>query len=231
MQQVLRGISLMVLLAGPADAALLSRLSGQAYYDTALDITWLADANFAWTSGYDGDGLMSMAAAQTWIASLNAANHLGVNDWRLPAIVDTGTPGCNPAYVGTDCGWNVDLSTGEMAHLYYSTLGNLGLYDTGGNETGCSPSSPWCLTNTGPFSNLQPYIYSSGTLYAPDPAMAWHFHFNNGIQEYDDKGSEMFAWAVRRGDIGLVPVPGAIWLFGSTLCVMGGLWRRLRKGQ
>lgn len=28
-----------------AEAALLSRLDGTAYYDTVLDITWLADAN------------------------------------------------------------------------------------------------------------------------------------------------------------------------------------------
>ncbi len=215
-------------LAGPADAALLSRLSGQAYYDTVLDITWLADANYAWTSGYDSDGLMSLAAAQSWIVSLNVAQHLGASDWRLPVIVDTGTPGCNFGYTGTDCGWNVDLSTGEMAHLYYSTLGNIGLYDTSGNLTGCSLSSPWCLTNTGPFSNLRPYIYASGTLYAPDPSLAWHFHFDNGIQEYDYKGSEMFAWAVRPGDIGLVPVPGAVWLFGSALGVMSALRRRLR---
>ena len=32
-----------------ADAALVSRLGGLAYYDTVLNITWLADANFAKT--------------------------------------------------------------------------------------------------------------------------------------------------------------------------------------
>ena len=31
----------------------------EAYYDTALNITWLADANYAKTSGYDADGLMN----------------------------------------------------------------------------------------------------------------------------------------------------------------------------
>ena len=30
-----------------------------AYYDTVLDITWLADANYVQTSGYDADGKMT----------------------------------------------------------------------------------------------------------------------------------------------------------------------------
>ena len=41
-----------------ADAALVSRLGGLAYYDTDADLTWLADANYAKSSGYDGDGRM-----------------------------------------------------------------------------------------------------------------------------------------------------------------------------
>jgi hypothetical protein len=38
---------------GVANAALQSRLGGQAYYDTTKNLTWLADANRAQTSGYD----------------------------------------------------------------------------------------------------------------------------------------------------------------------------------
>ncbi|MDP2325623.1 MAG: hypothetical protein Q8N51_16575 [Gammaproteobacteria bacterium] len=40
--------------------------------------------------------------------------------------MDTGTPGCDFAYTGTDCGYNVDLVAGEMARMFYSTLGNTG---------------------------------------------------------------------------------------------------------
>jgi hypothetical protein len=73
-----------------ANAALISRAGGQAYWDDVLNITWLADANYAKTSAYDVDGLMTWAASLEWIASLNAANHLGVNVWRLPTVTDTG---------------------------------------------------------------------------------------------------------------------------------------------
>ena len=67
---------------------------------------------------------------------MNTANYLGTNDWRLPTVTDTGGSGCSDyGYTGTDCGWNVDLSTGEMAHMYYSTLGNMPSRNTGGGLT------------------------------------------------------------------------------------------------
>lgn len=226
MQRALSGLVLFLLFASSSvHAALLSRLSGQAYYDTELNITWLADANYAQTSGYDADGLMTWSAAQAWIASLNTANHLGKNDWRLPFIVDTGTAGCNFAYTGTDCGYNVQTKTGatvysEMAHLYYVTLGNLAYATTGGS----SPQPGWGLSNTGPFSNIAhapPILYWSDSEYAPDTLSAWLFSFSRGSQGQDEKSDGWYAWAVRSGDIAAVPVPGTVWLFGGALAVMG----------
>ncbi len=233
-------ITTLVLLAlgSTAQAALLGRdLNGspgsfEAYYDTVLDITWLADANLADTNAFGvtgilSDGGMTWDKANEWIAAMNSAAYLGINDWRLPTVTDTGTPGCDFAYTGTDCGWNVDLSTGEMAHMFYSTLGNTGFYDTGGSPTGCSPSSPWCLTNDGPFSNLQPDVYWLGTPYAPNPSLAWLFNLTAGRQYYDSKSYYDYAWAVRPGDV--VPVPAAVWLLGSGLGVLGLVRRRVTK--
>lgn len=156
-EDMLCGIVLLVLVATHAHAGLVGRMSGQAYYDDVFDLTWLADANYAQTSSYDADGLMTWPVAQDWIASLNTASHLGVNGWRLPAIVDTGDAGCNFGYMGTDCGYNVELATSEMAHLFYSTLGNTAYYNASGVATGCSGGPPnYCLSHEGPFSNLQP---------------------------------------------------------------------------
>lgn len=225
-----------VLLIGSASqAALLSRAGGQAYYDTVLNITWLADANLADTNdfgvtGINANGTMTWAKANEWIAAMNSANHLGVSNWRLPAVTDPGTPGCTWAYTGTECGYNVILSTGEMAHLFYSTLGNTGYYDTSGAETGCSPLSPYCLTNTGPFSNLQPNFYYSGTTYAPNPSFAWHFRFSLGVQYWNDGDAPYYAWAVSPGDIEVVPVPAAVWMLGSALGVLGLIRRKALTG-
>ena len=47
-----------------ANAALETRLGGLAVYDTDLNITWLADADYAKTSGYDADGLLSWPDAK-----------------------------------------------------------------------------------------------------------------------------------------------------------------------
>lgn len=66
---------------------------------------------------------MDWSTANAWAAGLNFN---GLTGWRLPTVTDTGTPGCNFAYSGTDCGYNVDTATGEMASMFYDTLGNLG---------------------------------------------------------------------------------------------------------
>jgi hypothetical protein len=229
MQRTLLGL-LLVLACSSANAVLVSRAGGLAYYDTGTDLTWVADANLAQTSGYDADGKMTWTAAVAWTASLNAQNaglgYLGKNDWRLPTVTDTGTSGCNFAFTGTDCGYNVDLATGEMARMFYSTLGNTGLYNTSGVATGCSGTTPFCLTNTGPFSNLQPHYYWSGTEYAPNTSSAWGFRFNYGGQDGNGKANGFYAWAVRPGDIAPVPVPGAVWLFGGALTLLGAVRRR-----
>jgi len=191
----------------------------EAYYDTVLDITWLADAN--------ANGLMNWDAANTWANNLDVN---GVTGWRLPTMVDTGAPGCDFAYTGTDCGYNVQTGSAattvysEMASLFYDTLGNLAYYDT----SGTGPQSGWGLTNTGPFSNLQSNDYWSGLEYAPGTGSAWFFSFGGGPQSSGFKADSRYAVAVRPGDVSAVPVPAAVWLFGSGLIGLLGLAKRKR---
>lgn len=195
----------------------------EAWYDTTLKITWLADASYARTSGYDGDGLMSWAAAKTWAAGLNPYGS-GITGWRLPTTTDTGAAGCDSSYSGTDCGFNVDTASSEMASMYYDTLGNLGYYDTSGNV---QPGGG--LTNTGPFTNLQSSSYWSATEYAPYPTSdAWYFNIGPGLQYYWDSDHTYAAWAVRPGDVAPVPLPAAAWLLGSGLLGLIGVARRRR---
>ncbi|MCC7256859.1 MAG: VPLPA-CTERM sorting domain-containing protein [Gammaproteobacteria bacterium] len=210
MKRLPLGIALAVLLVSSANAALLSRLGGQAYYDSVLDITWLADANYAQTSAYDGDGLMNWASAQSWITSLNSAGHLGASDWRLPTTlqpdISCQTQNVVPGYPNQSSGY---FCTGsEMGHLFNVDL--------------ISNASP------NPFSNVQPGFYWSDTSYAPDTSLAWAFRFNFGSQSANTKTGNAYAWAVRSGDIGTVPVPAAVWLLGSALGVMGVMRRKIR---
>jgi hypothetical protein len=179
------------------------------YYDTALNITWLANANYVGTT-------MDWINANSWAASLNLN---GITGWRLPTMgpVNGSSFTYSYGYDGThDQGYNMGApgtayagSTGsEMAHLFYTTLGDKAFVDT----SGVYPQFDYGLSNTGPFSNLQSYSYWSATEYAPNTGNAWDFVFENGGQDNYYKAYNNYAWAVHAGDVGaaVVPVPAAI---------------------
>lgn len=203
----------------------------EAYYDTILDITWLANANAGIGSSYDtedtyADGAMPWANAMAWATSLDFDGD-GLSDgWRLPNSVDVGNDGCSyntSVFDGVDCGYNLTAHS-EMSHMYYVTLGNKAHYDLSGN-----PQFPSGLTNTGPFSNLQPFYYWSATEY-PDALFAWNFDFDWGGTEPTSKLFSTFAWAVYDGDVAVsaVPVPAAVWLFSGGLLGLIGLARHTK---
>lgn len=202
----------------------------EAYYDTALDITWLANANYAGTA-------MNWSTANAWAAGLDPYGS-GITGWRLPTVnpIDgTTADDATFAYDGTeDRGYNVSAPgtlyagsvASEMAHLFYNTLGDKGRYNT----LGAANQPGWGLTNTGPFSNVLASNYWSATEYVLSTSDAWNFIFSSGTQYNFDKANGFYAWAVHAGDVGAsaVPVPAVAWLFGSGLTGLVGLARRSR---
>ena len=100
-------------IATSANATLVSRLGGLAYYDTDADLTWLANAN---ASG----SFMQWSDAMNWAANLKVA---GVTGWRLPTTSDTD---CRFGCTGSEMGnlfYNVSLSlfTGVQLDYYWSS--------------------------------------------------------------------------------------------------------------
>lgn len=202
----------------------------EAYYDTRLDITWLADANAAGTT-------MNWADANAWADALDVN---GVTGWRLPTVAPIDGASFNTdfsnnattdqGYADAD-GWTDDtgVPVSEMGHMYYVTLGNLG-FCTPNDATpgGCVEQTGQGLTNTADFLNVQADLYWSGTELSA--LNAWDFRFNDGDQFNVGKGFDLFAWAVRSGDVSAaaVPVPGVLGLFGIGLVGLLGAARRRR---
>lgn len=143
-------------LSGVAQAALHDR-GGGLIYDDALDVTWLADANYARTSGHDADGLMTIAEASSWASSLvyhDLLRNVDYTDWCLPTTPTADFPWeqpdatCNGLYSDYNC------TGSEMGHLFYVDLGGV---------AGTSIAATHNAGTYSLFSNIQPGTYWSGT--------------------------------------------------------------------
>lgn len=213
-----------------------SRLNGQAYYDTVLDITWLTDANYFLTThpSQNGTGKMTWADALSWALDLEVA---GYDDWRLPRVNPVNGTDFNFASTrdgSTDLGYNIShqdsafpfSTASELAYMFYINLGNTGAFDVNGDPTGCASIGSFnCLTNVGPFVNLESGIYWTDTV-IPYSERSFALNTGLGYQLDETRGINGFAWAVRNGDVSAVPVPAAIWLFSTGLIGIFGIMRK-----
>ena len=96
----------------------------------------------------------------------------------------------------------VDCRDNELGYMFYQNL----------SGTASSPLFP----------TLESGGYWSGTEF--DSFRAWDFEFFFGSQGFDPKSSSFDSWAVHSGNV--VPVPAAVWLFGSGLIGLFAMARR-----
>lgn len=205
-------------------------------YSSVSDITWTADANLLGTleasnpnlvstiistigsiahntpSPYDtpansghhplttddfgANGLVSWFGAQAFVGYLNAINYAGSYQWTLAGA------GTNPQFTWYE-------TDGQFSQLFYSELGG-----TAGSA----------IPNTDNFANEQANAYWLNT--EDGSVTAWAFYTTNGFLHYVDEDRLYYAWAVSPGQVSAVPVPGAVWLFGTGLLGLPGLKRR-----
>jgi hypothetical protein len=246
---VLAGLAFNIGFSGAAQATLQGRdLNGsagsfEAYYDTELGITWLADANYAKTSGHDATGEMNWVDANAWAASLSFTNGTQVFDnWRLPTL--TPINGVSFQYLlssngSTDEGYNVSApgsvfagsKASEMAHLFYNTLGNPSYETLSGANSGLCAGPNYCLKNVGPFSNMKSWIYWTGLEYGKNTSRAWDFIPLDGSQDRDPKTETYYAWAVSDGDIAAVPEAQTYAMLLAGLALLGFVSRRRQQTE
>lgn len=210
--------------ASTSHAALVSRLDGQAVYDTTNNITWIANANLAASNTFglptniefrytynslfnhyiSDSGTMTWAASAKWVAAMNDSNYLGFTDWQIPSIVpfcDT----CDSAFY--------------QLHSELVALGNpYGDYSNGvfvnASALFVSFASNYWSTTTYPWPAYPDYY-------------AYYFAFGDG-QRHVDYNSQLFnALVFRAGDVAVVPEPGTWALLLAGLGLVG--WRTRRR--
>ncbi|MGO9228953.1 MAG: hypothetical protein ACLQKA_07055 [Bryobacteraceae bacterium] len=147
-----------------AGATLVLSPDGTTVYDTVNGVNWLANADLAATNRFglpvcagsgtqpcvNPSGSMSYMSAAAWVQAMNGANYLGHNNWQLPTtpLLDRNCGKTGPTGNSFGFGCTADA----LAYLY-NTLGFK------------SPNTAVPVPNDtgGPFSNLQPYLYWSGS--------------------------------------------------------------------
>ncbi|MDD5580088.1 MAG: DUF1566 domain-containing protein [Methylobacter sp.] len=235
-------ITLMLSFSNVSLAALINTGKGL-IYDNDLNITWTQDANLFKTmaatnpnlvkqiidsnggvihdtpNSVDPSGTYNLKAsdfnattgrldwwaAKAYVGYLNQINYDNYNHWRLP---------------NSDAVFGFPDTGSELGHLYYTELKNS--FNAGGGGP----------VNKGPFSNLESYVYWTGTEYKPNPRAAWYFTTTAGASGCCDifyyKGIQFYAIPVGNGDVSAVPIPASIWMMGGALSGMVSYsWRKL----
>jgi len=173
-------------------------------------------------------GRMNWYAAKAWV---NTLNYGGIDQWRLPSMIDVGNDGCGPS---SDCSYNIDTSLSEAGYMYFENLGLKPWRDIDGNTPGnhgiFGDGSTSDENNIGLVINLQSAAWWMNNENVAKPDQAWYFNDKWGSQgAFSKTYMEYVAWAVADGDVAPVPIPAAVWLFGTGLIGLQGLKRRTAK--
>lgn len=176
-------------------------------------MTWLANANLAGsTAGKFGIakisaiGTMDWPTAVQWVAALNAqhggAGYVGHNNWQIPATpaIDKSCSSVGP----NGDSFGIGCTGSAFGELFYQSLG-FRYPDT---------AVPIPASNTGPFNNVQPYLYWSGNL-STDAAKGYlTFSFESGWQGENIDKHYLYVLPMIKGKL-----PGAPAVNGTGLQV------------
>jgi len=138
-----------------------------------------------------------------WLPNLDVS---GITGWRAPKNNNT------------NCS-SVNCTDSELGNLFYNVLGGVAF----------TPLESTHNDNYYLFDNIQDSLYYSWPNYSS--TIYWVFDMHSGRQLTTPRITNGYIWAVHDGDVGVsaVPVPAAVWLFGSGLIGLAGLAKRKEK--
>jgi len=206
---------------------------GETVYDTVNHVTWLADANLA-AQGVPGtlnfrfglpvcpdltieptepcvnsSGSMNYTSAVAWVQGMNDANYLGHHTWQLPTAPHTDTspscPGKGPSPYRESFAFG--CKENALGFLYYEALG----------LEAPNTAIPIPPNTVGPFSNLQPNLYWSGSGGGGLACTIANFSFASGAQGGGCGGDFADVLPMIKGELLGVPI-----LAGNKLHVNPG---------
>jgi len=170
-------------------------------YDGALGLPYSGQYVLS-AADFGSGGLVDWWGANAFVNYLNATDYAGSNQWSLPSAGNIPQAGYN-------------ATNSQLGELFYNELGGVA-----GTSLAAVNNANYSL-----FSNVQ-NGYWSGTENASNPTNSWYFFTNYGSQGISNKTVEFYAWAVSNDNVSnynvaAVPLPGAVWLFGSVLVSFG----------
>lgn len=147
-------------------------------YDSSAVMIYDPNADLTWLRNWNVNGTKSWLDQLIWVSNLQVGRFA---NWSLPTARNQ--DGSGP------CG-GFDCTGSQFGYLWYVVLGN----------------STGSFTNKGPFQNAMSDIYWTGTLAASDASAAYVFWTVDGSQGPAPTFAELYAVAVRAGDVA-TPVP------------------------
>ncbi len=237
-------ISMVLLCAASfnVDAALSSVDNGLGVYASGMDATWTSDASLLGTleanaiaNGDAGAGNLITAIIDASGGVIRDTPNRSSNGTYTLSAADfyTGTLGqgratwwgaqafvnyLNSIGYGNSNQWRLPTSNAVGDYDNGSQMGALFYDELGGTADNNIPTNSL-------FSNQITDQYWSGTEWEPNPFYAWKFNNSNGYQNFTGKNALLYIWAVRPS---AVPVPSALWMFGTGILALVGLKRGVR---